>query len=154
MKQGKKNSKAGQKLNRGSRGLYESVVSHYVEMLKKLLIEPRYRFANASSQDVPKEPGVYVIYDKRINAIIYAGRTKNLNRRLLGDHKRGNVRGSQFRKALGRNFALKSEDEITSYILKNCSFQFLPLEGFGEIVRFEHFAIAVLGPILNVRLKQ
>ncbi|TRZ49409.1 MAG: hypothetical protein D4S01_08665 [Dehalococcoidia bacterium] len=73
---------------------------------------------------------------------------------MLGDHKSGNVRGSQFRKALGRNVDLKSEDEITSYILKNCSFQFLPLEEFEEIVRLEHFALAVLGPILNVRLKQ
>ena len=104
--------------------LCESVVSHYVEMLKKLLAEPRYRFADASSLDVPRAAGVYVIHDKRTGAIIYAGRTKNLKRRLLGDHKRGNVKGSQFRKALGRNFTLNSEDEITSYILKNCSFQF------------------------------
>ena len=134
--------------------MYESDASRYVEMLKKLLAEPRYRFSDASSRDVPKAPGVYVIYDKRTDAIIYAGRTRNLKRRLLGDHKRGNVRGSQFRKALGRNFALKSEDDITHYILKNCSFQFLPLEEFEEIVRLEHFAIAVLGPILNVRLRQ
>jgi len=83
-----------------------------------------------------------------------ASRTRNLGRRLLGDHKRGNVKGSQFRKALGRNFALKSEDAITSYILKNCSFQFMALEEFEETVRLEHFAIAVLGPILNIRLKQ
>jgi excinuclease UvrABC nuclease subunit len=123
-------------------------------MLKKLLAESRYRFAEASSPDVPKQAGVYVIYDKRINEIIYAGRTKNLRRRLLGDHRRGNIRGSQFRKALGRNFDLKSEDEITSYILENCSFQFLHLEEFEEIISLEHFAIAVLGPILNVRLKQ
>ena len=123
-------------------------------MLKKLLAKPRYRFADVSPRDIPKAPGVYVIHDKRMNAIIYAGRTKNLKRRLLGDHKRGNVRGSQFRKALGRNFTLSSEDEITSYILKNCSFQFIALEEFEEIVRLEHFALAVLGPILNVRLKQ
>ena len=134
--------------------MYESVVSHYVEMLKRLLAKPRYRFVDASSLDVPKKPGVYVIYDKRINAIIYAGRTKNLNRRLLGDHKRGNVRGSQFRKALGQNFTLNFENEITSYILKNCSFQFMVLEKFEEIVRLEHFTTAVLAPLLNVQLKQ
>ena len=132
----------------------ERVVFHYVELLKKLLAEPPYRFADASSQDVPKAPGVYVIYDKRMDVIIYAGRTKNLRRRLLSDHKRGNVEGSQFRRALGRNFTLKSEDEITTYILENCSFQFLSLGEFEEIVRLEHFTIAVIGPILNVRLKQ
>lgn len=134
--------------------MYEDVVSNYVDTLRMLLAKPRHLFADASSQDVPKASGVYVISDKRMDAIIYAGRTKNLRRRLLGDHKRGNIRGSQFRKALGRNFVLKSEDEITSYILKNCSFQFLPLKEFEQIVRLEHFAIAVLGPILNVRLKQ
>jgi excinuclease UvrABC nuclease subunit len=134
--------------------LYESVVSHYLELLKKLLAGPSHRFSDASSRDVPKAPGVYVIYDKRMNGVIYSGRTKNLKRRLLSDHRRGNVRGSQFRKALGRNFGLSSEDEITSYILKNCSFQFMGFEEFEEIVRLEHFVIAVLGPILNVRLKQ
>jgi excinuclease UvrABC nuclease subunit len=123
-------------------------------MLKKLLAEPRGRFADASSQDVPKAPGVYVIHDKRMKAIIYAGRTKNLKRRLLGDHKRGNVRGSQFRRALGQKFSLRSEDEITSYILENCSFQFITLEKFEEIVRLEHFTTAVLAPLLNIRLKQ
>jgi predicted GIY-YIG superfamily endonuclease len=135
-------------------GLFERVVSHYLEMLKKLLAEPRYRFSDASSLDVLRAAGVYVIHDKRVDATIYCGRTKNLKRRLLGDHKRGNVTGSQFRRALGRNFALKSEDAITSYILKNCSFQFMALEEFEETVRLEHFAIAVLGPILNIRLKQ
>jgi excinuclease UvrABC nuclease subunit len=134
--------------------LYESVVSHYLELLEKLLAGQSHRFFDASSQDVPKAAGVYVIYDKRMNSTIYFGRTKNLKRRLLGDHKRGNVKGSQFRKALGRNFTLKSEDEITRHILKSCSFQFMPLEEFEEIVRLEHFVIAVLGPILNVRLKQ
>ena len=134
--------------------LYESVVSHYVEMLKKLLAKPRYSFADASSRDVPKAQGVYLIYDKRTDVIIYAGRTKNLNRRLLGDHKRGNVRSSQFRKVLGRNFSLDSEDEITSYILRKCSFQFMALEEFEEIIRLEHFATAVLAPLLNIRLKR
>ena len=134
--------------------LFESVVSQYVEMLKRLLAKPRYRFADTSSGKIPKEPGIYVIHNKRVNAIIYAGRTKNLRRRLLGNHKRGNVRGSQFRKALGRNFTLNSENEITNYILKNCSFQFMVVDEFEEIVRLEHFAMAVLSPTLNVRLKQ
>ena len=134
--------------------MFERAISHYLEMLKKLLAGPSHRFSDATSRDVPKKQGVYVISDKRIGAIIYAGRTGDLRRRLLGDHKRGNVKGSQFRKALGRNFTLRSEDEITSYILRNCSFQFMTLEEFEEIIRLEHFVIAVLGPILNVRLKQ
>ncbi len=82
-------------------------------MIKKLLAGSKYNFAEVSSMDVPKGPGVYVVYDRREKAIIYAGRTKNLRRRLLGDHKRGNVRGSQFRRALKRNLTLETESEIT-----------------------------------------
>lgn len=115
-------------------------------MIEKLLTERSYNFAEASSEDVPEKPGVYVIYDKRVEAIIYAGRTKNLRRRLLGDHKQGNIKGSQFRRALKRNLALKSESEITSYILQNCSFKFIVIEEFEEMVRLEHFITAVIAP--------
>lgn len=134
--------------------MYDVVISKYVAMMNNLLSEPKLSFSEASSNDVPKEPGVYVIYDKKVKAIIYAGRTKNLRRRLLSDHKRGNVEGSRFRKALQQNFGLKSESEITGYILDNCSFQFLVIKGFEEMVRLEHFITAVLAPILNIRLKQ
>lgn len=91
--------------------MQENVVSRYTELLKELLARPRYSVPEVSP-DIPKAPGVYVIYDKRMDAIIYVGRTKNLRRRLLGEHMRGNVRGSHFRKALGRNFILNSEDKI------------------------------------------
>jgi excinuclease UvrABC nuclease subunit len=134
--------------------LYDSVISEYVAMMNKLLTEPRFSFSEASSRDVPDELGVYVIYDKKVKAIVYAGRTKNLRRRLLGDHKRGDVVGSRFRRALQQNFGLNSESEITSYILKNCSFQFLVIKEFEEMVRLEHFTTAILAPILNVKLKQ
>ena len=132
----------------------ESVVSLYVGKMNELLAKPRYSFSDVSSADIPKEAGVYTIYDKRLEATIYIGRTRNLRRRLLGNHKSGNIRGSQFRKALGQNFALKTEAEITSYILEKCCFQFMMVKEFEEMVRLEHFATAVLAPILNVRLRQ
>ena len=134
--------------------MYDSVVSHYIAMINDLLTESRYNFSEASSIDVPEEPGVYAIYDRRVKAIIYAGRTKNLRRRLLSDHKRGNVEGSRFGKALQQSFALESENEITRYILENCSFQFLVIKEFEEMVRLEHFTTAVLAPTLNIQLKQ
>lgn len=69
---------------------YENAISKYLEMMNTLLNEPKYGFTEASA-NVRKEPGVYIIHDEKQKAIIYAGRTKNLRRRLLGDHKRGNV---------------------------------------------------------------
>jgi len=134
--------------------VYDSIIARYLTMMKKLLAEPSYNFAEVSARTVPEEPGVYIIHNKRVKAVIYAGRTKNLRRRLLSNHKRGNVKGSQFRRALKQNFALKSENEITNYILENCSFQFLAIDEFEEMVRLEHFITAVLAPILNIQLKQ
>lgn len=96
--------------------MYESVVSQYTNKMEELLEKPKLSFSEASSKDVLREPGVYVIFDERLKKIIYVGRTRNLRRRLLGNHKRGNIKGSQFRKALGNNFSLKSEAEITEYI--------------------------------------
>lgn len=134
--------------------MYTNIVSRYLAMVNKLMAEPIYNFAEASSRDVPEKPGVYLIYDKRVKAIIYAGRTKSLRRRLLSNHKRGNVEGSQFRKALKQDLALKSEKEITTYLLKNCSFRFIVINEFEEIVRLEHFITAVVAPNLNIKLKQ
>ncbi|UCG36743.1 MAG: GIY-YIG nuclease family protein [Candidatus Bathyarchaeota archaeon] len=133
--------------------MYEAVVSNYLIETKKLLSRRKYDFEKASSHIVPKEPGVYVIHDKHLRGIVYIGRTRNLKRRLLSDHKHGNVDGSQFRRALGRKLALKSEGDITNYVLENCSFQFAVIQDSEEMIRLEHFATAVLGPILNVQLK-
>ena len=59
-------------------------------------------FNEASSIHIPKAPDVYTIIDKEDGAVIYVGRTKNLRRRILENHKSGNIKGSQFRKALMR----------------------------------------------------
>ena len=134
--------------------LYKEVISKYATMMMKLLSEPKHSFAETSSANVPKDPGVYIIYNKTAKRIIYAGRTSNLRRRLLGDHKRGNIEGSQFRKALKRDQVLSSEREITNYILENCSFQFMKVDNFENMIRLEHFTTAVLAPTLNVKLKQ
>jgi len=135
--------------------MYECIISRYLDMMRKLLAGPKFNFAEVSSMNVPKEPGVYVIYDKKkAKAIVYAGRTGNLRRRLLGGHRRGSIKSSQFRRALKQNSALRSESEITSYILENCSFQFRVIKEFEQMVRLEHFIIATMAPVLNTKLKQ
>lgn len=133
--------------------MYEDVVSVYFEMMQNLLVQPAHSFAD-SQASVPSAPGVYIVYDNSREQIVYVGRTKNLRRRLLSDHKRGNIEGSQFRKALGQTLSTTNEKAISEYISKNCRFQFLIIPSFQETVRFEHFATAILAPILNVQLKQ
>ena len=95
-----------------------------------------------------------MIHDDSLKQIIYAGRSKNLKIRLLQQHKQGNVRGSQFRKTLGQKHNLGNETEISAYIRENCSFQFLPVTTFEEMIRLEHFITAILAPTLNTELKQ
>ena len=73
---------------------------------------------------------------------------------LLQQHKRGNIEGSQFRKALGQKLGLESELKISEYISSNCSFQFLVVDSFEETIRLEHFITAILAPTLNIELKQ
>jgi excinuclease UvrABC nuclease subunit len=132
---------------------YEATVAQYLIKLKEVLAQPPKNFADDTLDDVPKKPGVYVIHDKKSEQIIYAGRTKNLRRRLLSDHRRGNIEGSQFRKALGQSLGTSNEKEIRKYIEENCSFRFLVIQNFEETVRLEHFVTAVIAPTLNVKLK-
>jgi len=134
--------------------LIESTVASYSEKLKQVLNQPVYRFAEATSKQVPEASGVYVIYDSSSNQMIYAGRSKNLRIRLLQQHKSGNIRGSQFRKALGQKHNLDNAAKISDYIKDNCSFKLLEVESFEERVRLEHFITAILAPALNTELKQ
>jgi hypothetical protein len=122
-------------------------------MMTLLLSQQPYSFDNQTVQ-VPTEPGVYIIHNKTLNNVIYVGRTKNLRMRLMSQHRRGNVRGSQFRKALQSYALLESEQEISSYIKDKCGFRFTLEPNFEKRVRLEHFTTAILGPILNTKLKQ
>jgi DNA-directed RNA polymerase subunit RPC12/RpoP/predicted GIY-YIG superfamily endonuclease len=134
--------------------LIQSNIAIYFEKLKKILDQPVYNFSEATPEQVPAASGVYVIYDNSSNQMIYAGRSKNLRVRLLQQHKSGNIRGSQFRKALGQKHNLDGEAKISDYIKANCSFKLLEVGSFEEIVRLEHFITAIMAPILNTELKQ
>lgn len=134
--------------------MYDDINSRYMGMLTKLLEETNNSFDNVIPSGLSKKLGVYIICDKTTKEVIYAGRSKNLRRRLLGDHRRGNIDGSQFRKALGRSIGTANEEEISEYIRKNCTYQFLKLDNFEEAVRLEHFITAIIGPVLNTKLRQ
>jgi len=133
----------------------EERISRYRAELNRLLHSATYEFSRIDRRDIPDVPGVYIIYDKTGRQILYVGESGDLRRRLFGDHRAGNRRGSAFRRALSRWKKMEDEKEIREYIIQNCSFQILPVPDKLERKRFEHFAIAVLNPRLNdvVRLK-
>ncbi len=127
--------------------------AYFSKKMKELMYGEFTSFSQAS-HEIPKAQGVYLIFDKSLGKNIYVGRSRNLKRRLLQNHKQGNVKGSQFRKALSQYFKLDSESKITEYILNNCNYKYLALKDFEEMVRLEHFVTAIIGPELNVKLKQ
>ena len=135
--------------------MYQAIIAEYLDKLNRLLSNTDHSFDELPPVSVlSRSLGVYVIFDKRSKEVIYAGRSKNLRRRLLGDHRRGNIDGSQFRKALGRSIGTANEKEISEYIRKNCTYRFLKLNNFEEAVRLEHFITAIIGPVLNTKLRQ
>lgn len=133
----------------------EERISRYRDELDRLLDSATYEFSRSDRKEIPDVPGVYVIYDKTGKQILYVGESGDLRRRLFGDHRAGNRRGSAFRRALSRWKKMEDEKEIREYIIHKCSFQILPVPDKLERKRFEHFAIAILNPRLNdvVRLK-
>ena len=126
---------------------FHDKITRYMKMIKQLLNSDVQDFYSAREK-VPKVPGVYLILEKFMRRFLYIGESGDLRRRLLGDHKSGNREGSAFRKALSIHEKLGTERDISKYILENCSFQFLRIPKKLERKRFEHFAIAVLQPLL------
>jgi len=120
-------------------------VDRFTQMLFKLLASPIFGFKD--SKMTPRAPGVYIIYDKEKNNVIYAGESGDLRRRLFTNHLSGNVEASAFRKALSKAIGLSNEDEISRQVKERCVFQFLEID--AERKMFEYFIIAVLDPELQ-----
>lgn len=121
----------------------ESRIKELSEYVKQLLSSSKQRFELGTA---PNAPGVYAIFESD-DSLIYIGKTSNLKRRILGNHRSGNRRGSAFRKALSEDKAFHTENEISDYIRRGCSFRYLQIK--KDLSAIEHFAIAVLEPRLN-----
>lgn len=119
----------------------------FMASLRHLLRSASLSFANA---EIPASPGVYIIYDGSERPY-YVGQSRNLRRRLLVDHRRGNGKANVFRRKLARLKRLESEPAVTLYIMESCSLRFLELDSDGERLEMEHFATALLSPVLNTR---
>jgi excinuclease UvrABC nuclease subunit len=100
------------------------------------------------SPNVPELAGIYAIYDGG-EYPCYIGQSRNLRRRLLVDHRKGNGKSSIFRRKLSRVRRLEDELAVTAYICQKCAFRILQLESERERLRLEHFATALLSPVLN-----
>ena len=128
----------------------DSTIQSLREDLKTILDSSMYNFAQLQMQNVtiPPKPGLYAIYDKTANLLLYVGESCSLRRRLSNDHLKGDRIGSSFRRNLSYWKNFDNEGDISAYIVANCKFQFRQCE-LITAKRLEHFAIAVLEPLLN-----
>ena len=135
---------------------YDDTISNFVQLLNKLVEAPKFTFKKVKSTDVPKRPGNYLITSS--SGVVYIGTSGNLNRRILNQHKLGNIGGSNFRRTVAIHFLMETtketspelEAKISQYILQNFSFQYILIDDYVERIKFEHFATAILSPILNL----
>lgn len=118
------------------------------ESLNILVNSDKYEFSDLQSITIPTKPGLYAIYDSSGEHLLYIGESRSLRRRLLSDHLKGDKIGSSFRRNISQWLDVSEEVEISDYISHNCQFQFFQCD-LKEAKRLEHFAIAVLEPILN-----
>ncbi|MHB8568491.1 MAG: hypothetical protein ACYC7D_15810 [Nitrososphaerales archaeon] len=134
------------------------IILGYMRLLTSLTDSPKYSFEKVRSSDIPSKAGDYLISDTKYSTAVYIGQPKNLNARLLRQHKLGNIIGSNFRRTVALHYlgdgskesTPELERKITDYIIRNFSFQFVLIHDYVDRIKFEHFATAVLSPVLNL----
>jgi hypothetical protein len=73
--------------------------------------------------DLPKTQGVYLIRNKE-GRIIYAGKAKNLRRRICHDHRGAGEKKSIFRRKVSRAYGIPAGMSVRDWVRDNCSFAF------------------------------
>jgi len=135
--------------------LLEATLRYRIEVLKKQLFQLLsgkklwWRDENMDKlywKRIPEKLGVYVIIEE--DRYIYAGKSKNLRRRIRM-HGRGNWKGDTFNNKLFKIRHISSKEDRKKYVSDRCSFKFLEVREVKDLASFEHFTISVLNPELN-----
>ena len=94
---------------------------------------------------IPKAQGVYLIYNKK-GIVIYAGKGKNLRRRIKDDHISGEAKftTSIFRRKLSKAYAIKSGKKMRAWVIDNCSFTWVEIPEKDQASLVEDLLIAYL----------
>ncbi len=128
----------------------DDVINRFKQNLGELLKLPGLRFDAELSKRLPKEPGLYRIYEKgKAGKTIYIGKSKSLHRRIINDHFRGDKIASTLKRKLIKNSGFANEKEVENYLVRKCLVQFILIKEQALLARIEHFAIAVLSPKWN-----
>lgn len=94
-----------------------------------------YTFATIVPSDLPEKAGVYVIWLKETEEVLYVGRTRNIRQRLYTNHLMGNKSSARLKKYLVDDVNLPDIVEYIdakNYMKENCCFQFILVEDNNE----------------------
>ena len=94
-----------------------------------------YSFSSVVPSDLPEKSGVYVIWLKDTEEVLYVGRTRNIRQRLYTNHLMGNKSSARLKKYLVDDVNLPDIVEYIdakNYMKANCCFQFILVEDNNE----------------------
>lgn len=88
-------------------------MKYATEVWNKVFSSRVYEFSSLVPSDLPEKAGVYVIWLKDTEEVLYVGRTRNMRQRLYTNHLMGNKSSARLKKYLvDDNF---NYPEITEY---------------------------------------
>lgn len=120
-------------------------------LVQKLLDQPMYHFKNLHPSDLPDGvAGVYIIYDKSSDEVLYIGRTKNIRRRIYTNHLMGPLANARLKKYLIEDENLSEICDLGTakeYIRQNCAFQYITESDYRIRGQIE----GLLGYVFDVR---
>lgn len=132
-------------------GKIEEALKAGHKIIEQLLESTPLYFRDLTPSDLPeKMPGVYAIFDKDQNEVLYVGRTKNLRRRLYTNHLHGPKANARLKKYLVEDplqTTINDMDAAKQYLKDYCYVKYLIEEDTLRRGRIE----GLLSYLLNVR---
>ena len=129
----------------------DDTLVQYRGLLADLMSAEFVDFASGTTKSLPRTGGVYRVCKRGQSGIatIYVGKSKNLRRRVHGDHLLGDRVASTLKRKLIRDTPCEDEADVKQFLTDNCCVQYIEIEEERERTWFEHFAVAMLRPPCN-----
>lgn len=109
------------------------------EVWNKIISSQIYAFSSVTPSQLPQNAGVYIIWLKDTQEVLYVGRTKKIRQRIK-QHLDGNEASARLKKYLVDDKELTdivSYDDARQYMKDNCCFQYILVEDDDERGRIE-----------------
>ncbi|MDD3137754.1 MAG: GIY-YIG nuclease family protein [Lachnospiraceae bacterium] len=108
---------------------YEERIKLARDLYEQLMESKLYNFKELIPSMLPKSAGVYVIWVKQVEKVLYVGRTRNIQQRLYTNHLMGNKSSARLKKYLVEDNEkypqITNYAEAKTYLKDNCCFQFI-----------------------------